>query len=91
MFGFDFLTHAVRVRNFQECCLQVHEEMVEDSKNDLAQLSSSMDSFIFHEYNIWAVAINTVEENIFHLSSLLFHDSSIYSANVWKSDPLDFL
>ena len=54
--------------------------MVEDSTNDPTQLSSS----VFHEDNIRVAAINTVEENIFHLSSLFFHDSSIYSASVWR-------
>ena len=85
-----------KLRNFKECCLQVHEEKVEDSTNDPVQLSSSMDSSLFHEVvfhedNIQVVAINIVEENTFHLSSLFFHDSSIYSASVQKRDPLDVL
>ena len=50
-----------------------------------------MDSSVFHEDNIQFVAINIVEENIFHLSSLFFHDSSIKYASVWKSDPLHVL
>ena len=50
-----------------------------------------MASFVFHEDNIRVVAINTVEEKIFHLSSLFFHDSSIYSASVRKSDLLGVL
>ena len=56
--------------------------MVEDSTNDPVQLSSSVASSIFHEDNIRVVSINNVEENIFHLSSLFFYDSSIYSTSV---------
>ena len=68
-----FLKYVVEVRNFKECCLQVHEEMVKDSKNDPVQISSSVassvfDEVIFHEDNIRATAINTVEEKVFHLS-----------------------
>ena len=45
-----FLRHAVKVRNFKECCLHVHEEMVEYSTNDLVQLSSSvLHEFVFLE------------------------------------------
>ena len=50
-----------------------------------------MVSSIFHEDNIRVVSINTVEENIFHIASFFFHYYSIYSASVWKNDPLDFL
>ena len=60
-FPLDFLKHVVEVRNFKECCLQVHEEMVECSINDLVHLSSSVDSSVFHEDNIGVVAINIVE------------------------------
>ena len=72
----DFLRHAVKVRNFKECCLQVHEEMVEYSTNDPVQISSSVYSFIFHEVvfhedNIRVIAINTVEEKTFHLIIIL--------------------
>ena len=65
--------------------------MVEDSTNDPIQLSSSVASSIFHEDNIRVASINIVEEKIFHLSSLLFHDYSIDFASVRKSDPLDVL
>ena len=70
--------------------------MVEDSTNDPVQLSSFVDSsvfhyVVFHEDKIQDVSINTVEEKIFHLSSLFFHDSSIEYASVRKSDPLDVL
>ena len=44
-----FLKDVVKVRNFKECCLQVHEEMVEYSTNDPAQFSSFVDSSFFHE------------------------------------------
>ena len=76
------LEHTVEVRNLKECCLQVHEEMVEYSTNHPVQLSSSVASSVFHEDNIRAASINTVEEKIFHISSLFFHDYSIYSASV---------
>ena len=91
-----FLKHAVEVRNFKECCLHVHEEMVEYSTNDPVQLSSSVASSILHEFvfledHIQVGAINTVEEKIFHVSSLFFHDSSIEYASVREKDPLDVL
>ena len=50
-----------------------------------------MASSIFHEDNMRAISINIVEEKIFHLSLLFFHDSSIDSTSVRKSDPLDVL
>ena len=45
----------------------------------------------FHEDSIQDAYINTVEDNIFYLSSLFFHDSYIDSSSVKKSDPLDVL
>ena len=86
-----FLKHVVKVRNFKECCLHVHEEMVEDSKNYPVQISSFVASFVLHEDNIWVTAINTFEEKIFHVSSLFFNVSSIESTSVRKKDPLDVL
>ena len=82
-----FTKHVVEVRNFKECCLQLHEEMVEYSTNDPVQVSSSMASTLFHEAffhedNIQVVSINIVEEYILHISSLFFHDYSIYSSSV---------
>ena len=65
--------------------------MVEYSTNDAIQLSSSVASSIFHEDNIRVASINIVEEKIFHLSSLFFHDSFIFCTSVWKSDTLDVL
>ena len=65
--------------------------MVEDSTNDPVQLSSSVASSVFHEDSIRVASINTIEEKIFHLSSLFFHDSSIDFARVQKSDRLDVL
>ena len=65
--------------------------MVEDSTNAPVQISSYVASFVFHEDSIQVFASNTIKENIFHLPSLFFHDSSIYSASVQDIDPLDVL
>ena len=87
----SFLRHDAKVRNFKECCLHVHEEMVEDSTNYPVQLSSFVASFVLHEDNIRVIAINTFEEKIFHVSSLFFNVSYIDSSSVQKKDPLDVL
>ena len=71
-----FLRHAVKVRNFKECCLHVHEEMVEYSTSDPVQLSSSVASSVLHEFVFLEDHIRVALQQILELTS---HLTSLFS------------